>query len=152
VRITLEVGNVSGDKKAAVSSYQLVTTTDVQGTLVVSNRVPVRSAVTSSESNGVKQEPASSVTYQTVGVNVSLIASVLEVGRIRLKGTLEASVVRDGSKSGFQLPIMATLSQTFDVVAQDGLTLRVASNDESGIGTFFVDIRPDILRSERARQ
>lgn len=146
VRVTFEVGKLEGETKTAASSYQLVASgSGGPAQLISSSRVPIPS--------GDPEPGTTAFTYQNVGMEASLEVSLVGDDRIRLHGRLEASVIREreSTATGLAAPVIGTLRQDFDVVVQDGRSVRLARVEEPGAGTVYIDVVAELSEARSAR-
>ncbi len=147
VRITFEIRHGAGGGNGATSSYRLVTADGAMAKLSNGNRLPLPTVAGGGETKEGKESTISSFTYQSVGLEATVTARLVERGQIRLTGDLQASVVQRAESPAATPwpPVVATISQHLDVVLQSGVPLVIASVEEPGAGTIELKVRAEVL-------
>jgi hypothetical protein len=140
VRITIEIGESRAARKEAPRTYQLVVQLGETANFNTGNRLPMPAQAAPPAAEG--GTPATSFSYQNVGVSGRLSARPVSEDRLLLQGQVQASLVRVSASP----PIVGTFDQSWAVVMEDGQPLRVAEVTDPETGGYYVDVRADILR------
>ena len=137
VMLTVRMGQLEGNKRAAVQSYDLVVVSGGLGSKLLSGaRVPFP---TSDENEG----DADGWVYQNIGFSTEVHAWVMEDGRIKLIATLEDSKVEAG-KDGMP-PSVETRQLSINAMLTPGEPLEVGRIEGIRDRSGFVEVEAEIL-------
>ena len=139
VRITIQISAAEGNRERAPGVYQVVAQLGEQVQLTVGNRIPVP-AVTFPTGDPAAT-PATSYSYQNVGLTGRVTTREYTAGRIRLEGELQASMLHDATSP----PVIGTYNLQWTVLLEEGRTTRVTEIATPGSGPYFVDVRAERL-------
>jgi Flp pilus assembly secretin CpaC len=137
VKLTFRMGQLDGNKRTGVKSYDLVVISGGIGSRLLSGaRIPFPA----DEDDDDDPEWV----YQNIGFTTEVHAWVLEDGRIKVIATLEDSSVVAGA--GDAPPHVETRQLSINAVLTDGKPLEVGRIDGIRDRSGFVEVEATILR------
>ena len=138
VMLTVRIGQLEGNKRVAVKSYDLVVVSGGLGSKLLSGaRVPFPA---SDEDDGDADEWI----YQNIGFTTEVHAWVMEDGRIKLIATLEDSEVEAGQDG--KPPSVETRQLSINAILTPGEPLEVGRVEGIRDRSGFVEVEAKILR------
>ncbi len=138
VMLTVRIGQLEGNKRVAVKSYDLVVVSGGLGSRLLSGaRVPF-------PATGEGDGDTDNWVYQNIGFTTEVQAWVMADGRIKLIATLEDSEVEEGQ--GGKPPSVETRQLSINAILTPGEPLEVGRVEGIRDRSGFVEVEAKILR------
>ncbi len=144
VKLTLKIVDSDPGEGPALREYMMLAR-DGGGParLLMGWRVPIPTR----DSDVADDVPATEFTYQNIGVTMDVNVNIRGDGKIIVRGTIEASGVRQGPEGMRQkgLPIIGTFQQQLNVTLTEGAPLRVAEVPDPEGGKIHLELTAQVL-------
>jgi len=148
VRLTLTMVDSDPGVRPEERTYEYVARDGGgKATLIMGWRVPIPTTRAADDAAG---EPITEYVYQNIGFTAYLWVTILEDGRILVRGQIEASGARQGpvemrDSAKDDMPIIGTFQQELNVTLKEGKPLRLAEVPDPEGGRVHLEIKAEVL-------
>jgi len=148
VRISITVERTDDVTGAQAQTYELMAPPKGHAAITLGNRVPI--AVENAPPTGGATDPTpTKVSYQDVGFSARIETRPEEDDRVRVSGRIEVSELASpnaDTPDPNPFPIVAALTQNFDVIVSDGTTIRLLGVDDSTSTDISIFLRVSFVQ------